>query len=142
MRNDLVRAVLDYGVEDLSLLDDAGADMFETVRRIKDEGQEVNLSSIIEEVFKEGIFRMKEAFKEEKKRLESLEQSGDISEYEYEKLQAIRQHNLDPRTDFSYYINFLDTHLNINSGKREVYEEYFEQEMEDLSEYTGFNIEG
>lgn len=142
MRNDLVRAVLDCGIDDLNLLDDAGADMFEIVKMIKDEGKEVNLSSIIEEVFKEGIFRMGEALKEDKKWLEDLERSGDISASGYEKLQAIQQNNLNPEQDFSYYINFLDTHLNIDSRKREVYEKYFEQQMDDLSEYTGFNIEG
>lgn len=142
MRNDLIRAVLDCGVDDLSLLDDAGADMFKTVQRMRDEGLEINLSGIIEEVFKEGIFQMSEKVKEEKKWLESLERSGDITAYGYKKLQAIRQHSLNPQTDFSYYLNFLDTHLSIDSGKREVYEEYFEQEMEDLSEYTGFDIEG
>lgn len=142
MRNDLIRAVFNCGIDDLSLLDDAGADMFETVKRIRDEGREVDMSSILEEVFEEGIFRMREKLKEEKEQMESLERSRDITEYEYGKLQAIRQHNLDPQTDFSYYINFLDTHLNVDSGKRKVYDEYFEQEMQDLSEYTGFNIEG
>lgn len=142
MRNDLARAILNCGADDLSLLDDAGADMFETVQRMRDEGLEISLNGIIEEVFKEGIFRMREKLKEEKEWLESLERSEDITEYGYEKLQAIRKHNLDPQTDFSYYINFLDTHLNVDSGKRKVYDEYFEKEMEDLSEYTGFDIEG
>lgn len=142
MRNDLARAVLDCGVDDLSLLDDAGADMFETVQRMRNEGLEISLSGIIQEIFKEGIFRMSEKVKEEKEWLESLERSGDITAYGCGKLQAIRQHRLEPQTDFSYYINFLDTHLSVDSGKRKVYDEYFEQEMEDLSEYTGFDIEG
>ena len=38
MRNDLIRAILDCGVEDLSMLDNAGADMFETIDRMKEEG--------------------------------------------------------------------------------------------------------
>lgn len=39
-------------------------------------------------------------------------------------------------------MNCLDTHLNCDSSKKEVYEEMFEQEMQDLMDYTGFNIEG
>lgn len=142
MRDDLVRAVLGCGIDDLSLLDDARADIFKIVKKIRDEGREVNLSSILEEVFKEGIFQMGEEVTEDKEWLEDLERSGIISEFGIEKLQAIRKHNLNPQQDFEYHINYLDTHLNIDSGKREVYEEYFEQQMKALSDYTGFSIEG
>ena len=90
MRNDLFRAVLDCGVDDLSSLDDAGANMFETVQKMRDEGLAISLNNIIEEVFKEGIFRMEKKLKEEKEWLESLERYGNITEYGYEKLQAIR----------------------------------------------------
>lgn len=142
MRNDLITAVLDCGTDDLDLLDDAGANIFETVRRMRKEGLEISLSGIMDEVFREGIFQMSQKVKSEKRWLESLEQSGDITAYGYEKLQDIQQYKLEPQTDFSYYINYLDTHLYVDSDKREVYEEYFKQEMKDLSEYTGFNIEG
>ena len=41
--------------------------------------------------------------------------------------------------DFTYYLNCLDTHLNCDSRKKEIYEEMFEQEMQNLMDYTGFN---
>ena len=113
MRNDLIRAVLDCGVDDLSMLDDSG-----------------------------GIFRMSEAVKETRKRLEDEEDAGTLTEAGYEQLGAIRQHDLNPQSDFTYYVNCLDTHLHCDSSKKKVYEEMFEQEMQDLSDYTGFNIEG
>ena len=142
MRNDLIRAILDCGADDLSLLDDSGADLFKVVERMRFEGLEITLNGIMEEIFREGIFRMDEAVKEARKRLESEEDAGTLTEAGYEKLEAIRQNNLSPQSDFTYYVNCLDTHLNCDSSKKEVYEEMFEQEMQDLMDYTGFDIEG
>ncbi len=40
-------------------------------------------------------------------------------------------------------IESVTAHEVINNGsKKEIYEEIFEQEMQDLMDYTGFNIEG
>ena len=142
MRNDLIRAVLDCGVDDLSLLDDAGANIYETVNRIKEEGQEISLMSITEEIFKEGIFRMSEAVKQECKRLEYVARCGRLTAEGKEKLEAIRNNNLSPQQDFEYYLNFLDTHLYCDSNKKAIYEEWFEAEMLALMDYTGFDIEG
>ena len=142
MRNDLIRAVLDCGVDDLSLLDDSAADMFKIVEQMRFEGLELTLIGIMEEIFKEGIFRMNEAVKSIKKRLELEEYEGTLTEAGYEQLEAIRLHNLKPQNDFTYYLNCLDTHLNCDSRKKEIYEEMFEQEMQNLMDYTGFNIEG
>ncbi len=142
MRNDLIRAVLDCGVDDLSLLDDSAADMFKIVEQMRFEGLELTLNGIMEEIFKEGIFRMNEAVKSIKKRLELEEYEGTLTEAGYEQLEAIRLHNLKPQNDFTYYLNCLDTHLNCDSRKKEIYEEMFEQEMQNLMDYTGFNIEG
>ncbi len=142
MRNDLIRAVLDCGVDDLSMLDDSEADLFKTVERMRFEGLEITLNGIMAEIFREGIFRMSEAVKEVRERLESEEREGILTEAGYEQLEAIRQHELSPQDDFTYYVNCLDTHLNCDSSKKEVYEEMFEQEMQDLMDYTGFSIEG
>jgi hypothetical protein len=142
VRNDLIRAVLDCGVDDLSMLDDSGADMFKVVEQMRFEGLEITLNGIMAEIFREGIFRMSEAVKETRKRLEDEEDAGTLTEAGYEQLGAIRQHDLNPQSDFTYYVNCLDTHLHCDSSKKKVYEEMFEQEMQDLSDYTGFNIEG
>ena len=140
MRNDLIRAVLACGVDDLSMLDDSGADLFKVVERMRFEGLEITLNGIMAEIFREGIFRMGEAVKEAKERLVSEERKGILTEAGYEQLEAIRLHDLSPQNDFTYYVNCLDTHL--HSNKKKVYEEMFEQEIQDLIEYTGFDIEG
>jgi len=142
MRNDLIRAILDCGVDDLSILDESEADMFEVVKHMRFEGMEITLNEIMAEIFKEGIFRMSEAVREVKERLGNEEKEGNLTEAEYEQLEIMRRYNLNPQSDFTYYLNGLDTHLNCDSGKRSVYEEMFEQEMQDLSAYTGFDIEG
>ncbi len=142
MRNDLMRAVLDCGVDDLSILDESEADMFEVVKQMRLEGLEITLKGIMAEIFREGIFRMNEAVREVRERLEREEKDGSLTEAGYERLEVIRQNDLNPQSDFTYYLNSLDTHLNCDSGKRGIYEEMFEQEMQDLMDYTGFNIEG
>lgn len=142
MRNDLIRAILNCGIDDLSILDDSEADMFKIVEQMRFEGLELTLNGIMAEIFKEGIFRMDEAIKSEKKRLETEKYEGTLTEVGYEQLEAIRLHNLSPQNDFTYYVNCLDTHLSCDSSKKEIYEEMFEQEMQVLMDYTGFNIEG
>lgn len=151
MRNDLIRAILSCGVDDLNMLDDAGADMFEIIGHMKFEGMELTLNGIMAEVFREGIFRLSEAVKETRKNLESEEQCGALTEAGYEQLQRLRKYNINPSDDFGYYVNCLDTHLYFNpqsdrdstytEEKKSIYEEMFEQELQDMVDYTGFDIQ-
>lgn len=53
MRNDLIRAILECGVDDLRMLDDAGADIFDIIGQMKFEGIELTLNNIMAEVFKD-----------------------------------------------------------------------------------------
>ncbi len=140
MRNDLIRAVLDCGEDDLDILDDSGANMFEVIWQMRSVGLEITLNGIVEEIFKEGIFRIDKAVKSEKTRLEAEEREGVLTEAGYERLEAMRLYGLNPRRDFTYYVNCLDTHLYCDSRKKGLYEEMFEQEMQELADYTGFNI--
>lgn len=147
MRNDLIRAILDCGIDDLRMLDDAGADMFDIIGQMKFEGMELTLNNIMAEVFKEGIHRLNEAVKAYKADLEKELQTGDISDESKDQLEKLNRYRINPEEDFGYYVNCLDTHLHFNpqSNKEEaqaVYEELFEKEIKDLEDYTGFNIEG
>lgn len=145
MRNDLIRAILDCGVDDLNMLDDSEANMFEIVGRMRLEGLDLTLNGIMAEIFREGIFRLGKEIKEARNNLEQKEQCGTLTEADYEKLQKIREYNLKPSADFGYYVNCLDTNLYFypqtdKEKKREVYEELFEQELQDMMDYTGFDI--
>lgn len=142
MRSDLIRAVLECGIDDLGILDEAEADMYDTVSKLREEGKEISLQSITEEIFEEGIFRMGEAVKNRRKELEDVERKGKLSEEEYEQLESMRLHELNPAADFGHEFNFLATNLYCDSEKKEVYEEWFEEEMQELMDYTGFNVNG
>lgn len=146
MRNDLIRAILGCGVDDLNMLDDAEADMFKVVEHMRFEGMELTLNGIMAEVFREGIFRLSEAVKEKVKNLEAEEQEGTLTEAAYEQLQKLREYEINPSADFGYYVNCLDTSLYFNpqpnkAEKIEIYEEMFEQELQDMMDYTGFDIQ-
>ncbi len=141
MRMDLVRAVLDCGNDDLDLLDDAGADIYKTVQRMREEGLDISLYSIIGEVFREGICHFGEVVESQRKALESQEKSGEITEVEYESLKKLRDYRINPEEDFDFYLNFQDTHLFAPADKQTVYEELFEQDLQELESYTGFDIE-
>lgn len=141
MRNDLIMAVFNCKVDDFNILDDAGADMYETIDRMKEEGMEISLNGIMGEIFREGIFRLGETVKAFRADLENKEQQGKMTEASYEQLKKLRDFNINPQQDFGYYLNCLDTHLYCDSSKRKVYEEMFEQELQELVDYTGFDIQ-
>ena len=141
MRTDLLEAVLSCSIDDLSLLDDAGADMFKIVEYMRKEGMEITLHSIMSEVFKEGIRRLGESVREFRRKLEKQEKSGGMAEIRHKQLKELRVHCINPVEDFGFYLNFQDTHLYVTTDKKKVYEEMFEQELLALEEYTGFNIE-
>lgn len=145
MRNDLIRAILDCGIDDLSMLDDAKADMFEIVDKMKSEGMELSLNNIMAEVFKEGIHRLGQAVKELRADLEKEKQAGQMSDESADQWEKLNRHRLNPEEDFGYYVNCLDTHLyfytDYKAEKQEVYEELFAEELQALVDYTGFDIQ-
>lgn len=146
MRNDLIRAILDCGIDDLRMLDDAGADMFDTIEQMKFEGMELTLNNIMAEVFKEGIHRLNEAVKAHGADLEKELQAGEVSDESKDQLEKMDRYHINPEKDFGYYVNCKDTHLYFNPqpNKEEaqaVYEELFEQELTYLVDYTGFDIQ-
>lgn len=140
MRNDLIRAVLDCGVDDLNMLDEAEADLYEIVDRMREDGTAISLNAIMGEIFREGIRRLSEAVKAMRTDLENEEANGEMTEASYEQLEKLRMYEINPAEDFDYYLNYQDTHLHGDGSKQEVYEAMFEQELQDLVDYTGFDI--
>lgn len=141
MRNDLIRAILECGVDDLSLLHEAEADMFEIIGQMKADGMTISLNAIMGEIFKEGIRRFDVAVKQRIADLEKTETDGEMTKSDYEQLEKLRTYEINPKADFDTYLNWQDTHLSCDSSKQEIYEELFEQELQELMDYTGFNVE-
>ncbi len=145
MRNDLIWAILNCGIDDLSMLDDAGADMFEIVDHMKFEGVELSLNNILEEVFKEGIYRLEQAVKELRAELEKERKAGQMSDESADRWEKLDRYRLNPEEDFGYYVNCRDTSLYFYTDhkeeKQEIYEELFGEELQALVDYTGFDIQ-
>lgn len=144
MRNDLIRAILDCGIDDLNMLDDAEADMFEIVDHMKLEGMELSLNNIMAEVFKEGIYRLGQAVRELRADLEKERKAGQMSDESADQWEKLNRYRLNPEEDFRYYVNCRDTSLwfytDHKEEKQKIYEELFGEELQALVDYTGFDI--
>jgi len=145
MRNDLIRAILDCGIDDLSMLDDAEADMFEIVDKMKSKGMELSLNNIMTEVIKEGIHRLGQAVKELRADLKKEKKAGQMSDESADQWEKLNRYRLNPEEDFRYYVNCLDTNLYFytdnKAEKQEIYKELFAEELKALVDYTGFDIQ-
>lgn len=146
MRDDLLCAILDCGTADLNMLDDTEANIFAVIQQMRSGGIELTLNNIMAEVFNEGILRLDEAVRSFREDLESEEQNGNLTDVGREQLEKLRRFNINPKHDFGFYVNCLDTSLYFNpqpdkEEKRQLYEELFEEELLDLMNYTGFNIQ-
>lgn len=84
MRDDLIRAVFGCGKDDLSMLDDAGADMYKIVGHMREKRMDITLNSIMGEVLKEGIRMLDEEVESLRKELENEEQGGRMTESGHE----------------------------------------------------------
>lgn len=135
----LVNAVFECGTDDLRLLDDAECDMFEVIKTMRAEGIDTSMNNIIEEVFKTGKQVIMDAYDARLLSLESDEEMDMLTEASYEQLQQLRE--LNPDKDFTWYINLQDTNFYGDSGKKEVYEAYFEEELEECVRLTGYDIQ-
>ena len=135
----LVNAVFDCGTDDLRLLDEAECDMFEVIRTMRAEGIDTKMNNIIEEVFKTGKQVIMDAYDARLLSLETDEEMDMLTEASYEQLQQLRE--LNPDKDFTWYINLQDTNFYGKSDKQEVYEAYFEEELEECMRLTGYDIQ-
>ena len=135
----LVNAVFDCGTDDLRLLDEAECDMFEVIRTMRAEGIDTSMNNIIEEVFKTGKQVIMDAYDARLLTLETDEELDMLTEASYEQLQQLRE--LNPDKDFTWYINLQDTNFYGKSDKKEVYEAYFEEELEECVRLTGYDIQ-
>lgn len=140
MNECLINAVLDCGTADLNLLDDAECDFFKIVKEMKEEGIRISMNNIIEEVFKTGKQVIIDAYTGCLNYMENAERAGIITnEGDWEQLRKLR--SIDPREDFSWRINWQDTHFYGDSGKKEIYEALFEEEIAECERLTGYEIE-
>lgn len=140
MNGCLINAVLDCGTADLNLLDDAECDFFKIVEEMQEEGIRISMNNIIREVFETGKQVIIDAYIGCLNYMENAERAGMITnEADWEQLQQLR--SIDPKEDFSWWINLQDTHFYGDSTKKEIYELLFEEGLTECERLTGYEIE-
>ncbi len=139
MNSEIIRAIFDCGVDDLNLLDDAEVNFFDVIKEMRFEGIDTTMNNIIREVFGRGRQVIADRYDAMMLKLLNDEKAGELTEGTYEQLQELKE--LDPNNDFTFWINLQDTNFHGDSSKQEIYEKYFEEELEECMRITGYDIE-
>lgn len=135
----LLSAILDCGVADISILDGVEYDWDRVISEAKQEsemtdGASLNLQSLFNAVINIGLSNIDGIIE---KRKEDMEDDDFIDEHG---LQVLKDHeSLNPYEDFTTYFNYLDSHVYV-SKNQELYKKYFENEIEVFEKNTGFEV--
>ena len=136
----LLCALLDCGTLDLSMLKDTDPYyLCDAIDRLKDEGAEISLNGIFNEMFYHAAGVLNDALETRIGDLEAYKDADSIDDDELEELQALR--TINPEDDVTWYLNCLDTHIYICSDKEEIYCEYLGGQVEELERLMGFEFE-
>ena len=136
----LLCALLDCGTFDLSMLKDTDPDyLCDAIDRLKDEGAEISLNGIFNEMFYQAAGELNDALETRIGDLEAWKDADGIDDDELEEMQALR--SLNPEDDVTWYLNWTDTHIYICSDKEEIYREYLGGQVEELERLMGFEFE-
>lgn len=129
---DLLMAILNCGVLDLNILKDADCDWDEIIEELKYGGRELNFNNLVMELFDEGLSRLECAIENKK---------DELNEDDEEEAEILAQLNkLNVYEDFDYFLNYIDTHLSLVENE-DIYRKYLSEELEELENFTGFNVE-
>lgn len=134
--------ILDCGYCDISILDDVGYDIEEIINNLKC-SNDLSLNSITREIFRKGIYELKEALKNKILEVRKEMECYEINSKEHEELvYELEQLSLcDPDEDICWYCNCMDTSIYfVNNG--EIYREYLENEISSIENNMGFKIRG
>lgn len=129
MNTELMRAVLDCGIDDLRLMDDANVNFFEVVDRLREEGIACTMKNIMIEVFEIGKQHIVEGVKAA---IEDAEADGDE-----DRVRRLRK--LHPATEIGWYWNMQDTHFQMSNVDK--YKELVPELLERLEDITSYPIE-
>lgn len=147
-----VSVLLDCGTLDLEMIEKCEYDFSDIKDLLKEFDMEMTFSNIIycciyqyKVNLQEKIDAMIEETETEIKMLEieSDEKNGHISFEKSEKLTLLWKkkeelESLDTSEDIEEYINYLDTHIYLDSSKEEIYTKYLGEEIDKENELLGF----
>lgn len=147
-----VSVLLDCGTLDLEMIEKCEYDFSDIKDLLKEFDMEITFSNIIycciyqyKVNLQEKIDIMIEETENEIKMLEieSDKKNGHISFEKSEELTLLWKkkeelESLDTSEDIEEYINYLDTHIYLDSSKEEIYEKYLGEEIDKENELLGF----
>ena len=151
--------ILNCGSADLELLNDIKYDLDDIIDCLM-ECSALSLHDIFREVFDKGARELQEQFELQKKDIEDeilyrieegkreLVKSGEMTQEELEEtdeykelisdLTLLQDGNLRPENDYSYYLNYLDTHVFMKHI--DFYRRYMENTVDDIEYKMGWSF--
>lgn len=134
--DEILANLLGCGTLDWKCIEDCGFDLRELAERyIKDTGEMPNMENLLNEIFIEGIEMMKEMVEIKKQKVSYT--TYIIPDKKEEILKELDK--LDPENDFDYDTNYLAASISIIQNK-EIYEEYFSEELKEIENEMGYDI--
>ena len=131
-KDELLRALLNCGYMDLSLLDNVKYSWFDVLEQLDGLSlEDLDFNNLMRAVVSVGIIETKDALFE---RIEELETQSEINDDEKAELAALK--TLDPDQDIEGYFNCLDTHVYF-ANNASVYRQYLSDAIDAFENNTG-----
>ena len=131
-KDELLRALLNCGSMDLSLLDNVKYSWFDVLEQLDGLSlEDLDFNNLMRAVVSVGIIETKDALFE---RIEELETQSEINDDEKAELAALK--TLDPDQDIEGYFNCLDTHVYF-ANNASVYRQYLSDAIDAFENNTG-----
>lgn len=147
-QKELLTAILGCGEMDLEVLEDIEYDLYEIIKRIKENEQELALNNLIRNVFVQGVSDLQYAFNNNKENIrekinekisDGVDEDCTYEEYKnyFDELDLL--YEVSPIEDFSYYINGTDSHVYMKH--LDFYRRYLPDEVDDIEYNMGWHFE-
>lgn len=139
-KDNLLRAVLGCGTDDLEMLEDVHCDFYDVIEQLDGRPlQEVGFNGLMRAVVDVGIIHIRDAVDDRRRELEAIQTERELDEDEAEEYRLLG--SLDPDKDIRSYHNCLETNAWFeNNGK--IYRTYLSDAIDSFEESTGLPLTG
>ena len=135
----ILMTLLDCGIADLEMLDDIKYDLTGMVNELV-ENNNLSFNNLLSSVFQQAQQDLRSSIDEHIAQSEE-ELTWEVPEDEAALLEEQKElRSLTPEDDMTWYTNYLDSHIYINTDKRELYDKYLDEEIEAVEEIMGFSF--
>lgn len=139
--DNLLPALLDCGILDISILDDVGYDLGDIAVELQEEGIKVTLNNITDAIFRKGQAELEDALENKISELEDERDGCEEDSEEYDELQEQidELESCDPEEDVEWFCNCLDTSVWF-SDNEEIYRKYIPEAISNIEDNMGFGF--